>query len=78
MRRFRAAWVPMAAAAAVLLLVFGLILGGSGKQPPPKPETRTETSMFVRVHLEPWGSDLRLTRGFDEVWQKLESLEAKR
>jgi len=76
--RFRAGWVPMAAAAAVLMLVFGLILGQPGEKPPAKTETETGTSMFVRVHLEPWGSDARLTRGFDEVWKQLEHLEAKR
>ena len=76
--RFRAAWVPMAAAAAILLLVFGLILGGPPKQPPAKTETETSTALFVRVHLEPWGSELRLNRGFDEAWQQLERLEARR
>ena len=77
-RRFRAAWVPMVAAAALLLLVFGLILFGPGTQPPLKKEIETGSVMFVRVHLEPWGSEERLTRGFDDVWQKLESLEEKR
>ena len=77
-RRFRAAWVPMVAAAALLLLVFGLILFGPGTPTPVKTEIETGSVMFVRVHLEPWGSEERLTRGFDDVWQKLESLEEKR
>jgi len=77
-RRFRAAWVPMVAAAALLLLVFGLILFGPGTQIPLKKEIETGSVMFVRVHLEPWPSEERLTKGFDDVWQKLESLEEKR
>lgn len=77
-RRFRAAWVPMVAAAALLLMVFGLILLGPGKETLIKKEVETASTIFVRVHLEPWGADQRLTKGFDDVWQKLESLEEKR
>jgi hypothetical protein len=76
--RFRAGGLPMAAAAAVLMLVFGLILGQPGVKPAVKAETGSATSIFVRVHLEPWGSDARLARGFEEVWQDLERLEGKR
>src|SRR5215510_15283281 len=38
-RRFRGGWIPMAAAAAVLLMVFGLILKPVGKLPPKSEST---------------------------------------
>ena len=76
--RFRAAWVPMAAAAAVLIGVFGLILGTPRVKTETKTENRNETAMFVRVHLEPWGSDLRIHNAIEDAWQKLEQLEKTR
>ena len=77
-RRFRAAWVPMTAAAAVLLMVFGLILRGPGEKPSKEPKTETNSAMFVRVHLEPWGSDVRIGSAIEECWQRLEILENNR
>lgn len=76
--RFRTAWVPMAAAAAVLLLVFGLILGGPGEKPSGKRDEVTGASLFVRVHLEPWGSDVTIARAFEDCWQRLDDLEKTR
>ncbi len=76
--RFRTAWVPMAAAAAVLIGVFALILGVPREKDQPKPETGNESAMFVRVHLEPWGSDVRIHNAIEDVWQKLEQLERTR
>jgi len=75
-RRFRGGWIPMAAAAAVLLVVFGLILKPVDK-PAPKAESDNPTMFFVRVHLEPWGGDMRYSTAFDECWHKLEQLEKR-
>ncbi len=74
-RRFRGAWLPLAAAAAVLVGVFGLILSGPGSAPPTKTDSDTTSTVFVRIHLEPWGSDQRVSNALDDCWQKLESLE---
>jgi hypothetical protein len=76
LRRYRMAWIPMAAAAAVLMLVFGLILG-MPRQKSDK-DTKTETndrSVFMRVHLQPWGGEARIQNAIDDCWQKLENLE---
>jgi anti-sigma factor RsiW len=78
LRRFRLGWVPMAAAAAVLLMVFGLILGGRGEKPAPKAETATNDALYVRVHLVPWAGDARLQDAFDDCWRTLERLENNR
>ena len=76
-RRFRGGWIPMAAAAAVLLLVFGLILKGPGDKTVPKPETTEPAMVFVRIHLEPWGGDVRYSAAFEECWKRLEHLEKR-
>lgn len=80
LRRFRLGWIPMAAAAAGLLLVFSLILAGPGLKTEPKTKSEPEkgSAMFVRVHLEPWGADFRLQNAIDDCWNKLEGLENKR
>jgi hypothetical protein len=71
LRRFRMGWVPMAAAAAGLLVVFGFILAGPGLTPAPKPTTEADRSpsIYVRVHLAPWAADGRLDSSIDECWQ---------
>jgi anti-sigma factor RsiW len=78
-RRFRGSWLPLAAAAAVLIGVFALILPGrGGGGTTSTTEGRSAPSVFVRIPLEPWGaSDVRLTNALDDCWQKLESLEKK-
>ena len=77
--RFRGGWIPMAAAAAVLLMVFGLILSGpkNDKTVPDKTERDGGPMVFFRVHLEPWGSDVRYTNAVDDCWHKLEQLEKR-
>ncbi|MBI3855311.1 MAG: hypothetical protein HY293_06435 [Planctomycetes bacterium] len=77
-RRFRGGWVPMAAAAALLMMVFGLILGGPGEKSPPDKKEETTSAMFVRVHLEPWGGEARISNAIEDCWQKLEQLEMRR
>jgi hypothetical protein len=74
--RFRGGWIPMTAAAAILLVVFGLILVPATRTPP-KSESEHPPMMFVRVHLEPWAGDLRYTTPFEECWHKLELLEKR-
>src|SRR4051812_33996815 len=64
-RRFRGAWLPLAAAAAVLVGVFSLVLPGPGSAPPPKTDSETTSSIFVRIHLEPWGSDQHVSSALD-------------
>jgi hypothetical protein len=76
--RFRAAWIPMAAAAAVLMMVFGLILGGPADKGAPKTETETNAALFVRVHLEPWAGDARIQNAIEDCWQKLHEMETRR
>jgi len=76
LRRFRGGWIPMAAAAAVLLMVFGLIL-----RPVDKTASKTDREsapiVFYRVHLEPWGSDVRYSTAFEDCWKRLELLEKR-
>jgi hypothetical protein len=76
-RRFRTGWIPMAAAAAVLLMVFGLILKPAEKVPP-KVESDNPSMFFVRVHLEPWAADVRYSNAIEDCWHKLEQLEKRR
>ena len=77
-RRFQASWLPLAAAAAVLVGVFALILPGRGGGPTSTSETGTATAVFVRIPMEPWGSDVRVSKDLDDCWKKLESLERSR
>jgi hypothetical protein len=79
-RRFRLGWVPMAAAAAVLILVFGMVLRDPAEVEPtktekPPPET---SSGYFQVYLEPWGAEARIGMAIDECWKKLERLENER
>jgi hypothetical protein len=77
-RRFRMGWVPMAAAAAVLMMVFGLILRGPGENSPTTKEAVTSEAPYVRVHLVPWAGDARIQTAIDDCWRKLEQLENNR
>ena len=73
--RFRAAGIPMAAAAAILVVVFaGILAGPWGKARSPA-EPGTKPGTYVRIRLEPWGSDRKISQDFEECWQKLEHLE---
>lgn len=79
LRRFRGAWLPLAAAAAVLIGVLALVLPGRGTGPTSTESTTATTSVFVRVPLEPWGaSEARLSNDLDDCWRQLESLENAR
>jgi hypothetical protein len=78
LRRFRLGWVPMAAAAAVLLLVFGLILRGPGESTPPKGDAVNGEALYVRVHLAPWGGEAPIQKALDGCWTLLEHLENNR
>src|SRR5213078_1719999 len=75
LRRFRAGWVPMAAAAAVLVMVFGLILRGPGDNPPKKNKSETSSAVFVRVHLEPWAGEAQIQTAIEDCWRSLDHLE---
>src|SRR5207244_4323625 len=77
-RRFRAGWVPMAAAAAVLMLIIGLILGGPREHPSTKNETVNREALYVRVHLEPWAGEAGMQNAINDCWRQLELLENKR
>ena len=74
-RKFRMGWVPMAAAAAFLMVVFGLVLKGPPETTLPQPETEPKASVYFQVHLEPWGAEARIGNAIDECWKKLELLE---
>lgn len=76
--RFRMGWVPMAAAAAVLVVVFGLILRGPEEKPAPKKDAETSAAVYVRIPLEPWAADTRLQNAIEDCWLKLENLENRR
>lgn len=78
LRRFRMGWVPMAAAAAVLMMVFGLILRGPGEKAPPKNGPVTAEAPYVRVHLVPWAGDARIQTAIDDCWRTLDRLENNR
>ena len=78
LRRFRMGWVPMAAAAAVLMLVFGLILGLPGGNPATKPDQEARSTAYVHVHLEPWAGDARIQSTIDDCWRTLDRLEIHR
>ena len=77
--RFRGGWIPMAAAAAVLLMVFGLVLRGPEVA---KPEKRIQSDeppvAFTRVHLEPWGGEQRIANAIEQAWWKLDQMEKVR
>jgi len=78
-RRFRGSWLPLAAAAAVLIGVFALILPGSREGTSTKTDSGSPSTPFVRIPLEPWGaSDVALNKSLDDCWQKLETLETTR
>lgn len=74
LRRFRLGWVPMAAAAAVLLMVFGLILRGPGDKTTTPTDSKPDP-LYVRVHLVPWPGEARLQRDFEDCWTRLDHLE---
>src|SRR5436190_24391458 len=78
LRKSRAAWLPMAAAAALLIGVLALVLGGPRTDGVKSTETESKSTVFVRIHLERWGSDQRVSMALDDCWQKLEQLEEKR
>lgn len=78
LRKSRAAWFPLAAAAALVIGVFTLILGGPRTDGGKSAETEPKSTIFVRIHLEPWGSEQRISTAMDDCWQKLELLEEKR
>ena len=78
LRRFRTGWFPMAAAAAVLLFVFGLILRGPGESSTKTGEPGKGAAPFVRVRLEPWAGDARIQATIDECFMSLEHLENTR
>lgn len=77
--RFRGGWIPMAAAAAVLLMVFGLILSGPKDDPTAPKNSPSEggSMVFFRVHLEPWSADAGYANAVGECWRKLEQLEKR-
>jgi len=76
--RFRGSWLPLAAAAAVLIGVLALILPGRAGGPSSTTGGGSGPSVFLRIPLEPWGaSDVALNKSLDDCWQKLESLERK-
>ncbi len=78
LRRFRMNWVPMAAAAAVLMMVFGLILGMPGDKPATKPDPAAVSTVYVRIHLEPWAGETRIQTALDDCWKTLDRLENPR
>src|SRR5436305_14723506 len=68
--RFRGSWLPLAAAAAVLIGVLSLILPGRGG-PTSTTDGGPAPSAFLRIPLEPWGaSDVALNKSLDDCWQK--------
>ena len=77
LRRSRAAWLPLAAAAALLVAVFSMILQRTVTEAPTKTETESTSSVFVRIPLTPWPSDSRVSNALDDCWQKLALLEEK-
>jgi len=77
-RRLRVSWIPMAAAAAVLIGVFALILGGPRPGDVKPAEPGPAAGVFVRVPLRPWATDASFTRALDDCWRQLERLEEKR
>jgi hypothetical protein len=79
LRKSRAVWIPMAAAAAALIGVFTLILSGPRKEDVKSTgEAPTGSTVFVRIPLEPWAADRQITGALDDCWQRLEKLEEKR
>jgi hypothetical protein len=78
LRRPRVSWVPMAAAAAVLIGVFALILRGPRTEDVKPAEPGPANGIFVRVSLQPWAADASFTRALDDCWRQLERLEEKR
>jgi hypothetical protein len=72
-RRSAAAWMPVAAAAAVAIAVVVGLLRPSEAPIPTSPEP---PAPFVRVHVVPWDrEENRLARAMDDAWTRLEGLE---
>ncbi|HLY12333.1 MAG TPA: hypothetical protein VKW04_23730 [Planctomycetota bacterium] len=77
-RRPRNSWIPMAAAAAILIGVFALILAGPRTEGVKSTESGSGSAVFMRIPLEPWASDVRVASALDDCWRKLEQLEEKK
>ena len=72
-RRSAAAWMPVAAAAAVAIAV---LAGLPRSSETPTPTAGEAPAPFLRVHLAPWDrEETQLARVLDETWSRLESLE---
>ncbi|MBV8882355.1 MAG: hypothetical protein JO332_20530 [Planctomycetaceae bacterium] len=78
LRKPRTSWIPMAAAAAVLIGVFALILAGPGSDAVQTPSPEPSASVFVRIPLEPWAGDRKMNSALEDCWRRLEELEEKR
>jgi hypothetical protein len=74
-RSNRVAWIPMAAAAVLMVAVLVLVLSGPGTVAPPKVNAEAPVAFTARVYLEPWATDLRWSHALDDCWSRLERLE---
>lgn len=69
------AWLPLAAAAGILLSVIVAIVSKAGE---PEPGVAApEVVMFHRTPLQPWAGDRGLDRQFADAWRTLEALERR-
>lgn len=72
-RRAPSAWIPLAAAAAVVVAVLAGLLRSPESDEPKAGEPPTP---FVRTHLLPWDrEENRLARAMDDAWSRLDQLE---
>jgi hypothetical protein len=72
-RRAPSAWIPVAAAAGVAVALLASLFRSEAPRPA---DPGTSLNSFVRIRLAPWDpEDVRLARGMDDAWERLERLE---
>ncbi len=69
------AWLPLAAAAGILLSVVVAIVSRAGG-PEAGPDA-SPVAVFHRMPLQPWAGDRVLDRQFADAWRALEALERR-
>lgn len=71
------AWLPLVAAAGILLSVVVAIVKKGGESAEVPEEGVAAAAVFHRMSLQPWAGDRALDRQFADAWRALEMLERR-